>query len=230
MGSQDYSRTLNLKLRELENVARDAGDNELGDCLRKISQSSNSLSSLHRALVDRRRQTKSSTQQHFFNSFRYKQEHLSKHQIQRLVLATEDWEVQEHPSLFWVCPATDTNIIQRCYSDLDRIRRVDPIRRKVLLILQYQSVCVEQREHHHTRKSRSRSGPKDGPQAILQRDSGFLTVALRSLSARLWPQLTQEQQNERAKFISEDSRCGSKWALLDEDSIVLSITSAKSSR
>lgn len=92
-------------------------------------------------------------------------------QIQRLVSITTKWELDkedvkvlqlcsllwaENPSLFWDGEKHHDNIIRRSFSDLERMREIDPTRRKILLVILSREIEHEQRQAHENTEQRRR--------------------------------------------------------------------------
>ncbi|KAH1334291.1 hypothetical protein KXX16_005939 [Aspergillus fumigatus] len=233
-------------LSDLERLVRVAGSNEIGDHLRRILESPNQIAALHRAFSKRLKRSKgsdtlSSEQHTFFTQFVSPDGgRLSDAQIHHLVSFTKFWELGEEsvndlkirsllwtarPELFWDGGTPDMNIIRRCYNDLERMTGVDPLKRKVLLVIFSQTVQEEQRRlREEQRRQRSRKRKIPGSDASdYGRDAILLTASLRTLSCRLWPDLKGDDEKKQRKSFSAYSLAGWKWQQLQYIEMILSL-------
>ena len=125
---------------------------------------------------------------------------------------------------------TNQNIFRRCFVDLERIREIDPLRRKVLLIILSQHVQEEQR--HRISGKRQRSRPKHSNANILDanRKRMFLPSSLRVIVQRLWPDADVAKQRKIKKSFSLYSRFGWKWQHIEPQGIILSLPDSAAKR
>lgn len=189
----------------------------------------------------------SSARRHdFFSRFRARNgDGLSEDQVNRLVSLTRRWDLSEDslkalkvcsllwtakPCLFWHGKKPDRNVLLRSFDDLERMREVDPARRKFLLVTLSRQVVEEQGRSHRANiaaKKRERSRPTAGRRtSYTVRNPLLLTSSLRALCQRFWPTLGKSAHNERKKRISAYSLWGWKWDQLNYVEMILSLSQA----
>lgn len=168
-------------------------------------ESTDQIASLHRAFSKGLKQSKGSdilsSEQHTFTEFVSPDGgRLSDVQIHCLVSFTKFWELGEdsvndlkirsllwtaRPELFWNGGTPDMNIIHRCCNDLERMKEVDPLKQKVLLVILSQVVREEQRRlrFEECRRQQSRKRKILGSDASnYSQDAILLTASLHTLS------------------------------------------------
>lgn len=211
--------------------------------LDKIIQAPDQISALHDALSKRlnRRAKKQETETAFnkrrdwFRNFASRGgERLNGKGADALARITKDWELSENqinallaystvwancPEVFWHGGPPEQDILRNCFNDLERMREIDPLRRRILLITlsnqvqQYQRLICEERKDMRARKPKTNS----------KRERQFLPAALRSLTRRLWPDLSLENQEKVKDRITNYSRAGWKWQQLAHVEMLLSL-------
>ncbi|KAL2786385.1 hypothetical protein BJX66DRAFT_32742 [Aspergillus keveii] len=232
-------------IHELERLVREAGYNDISARLKSILDSEDQILSLYNAFSRKLRKRKacnasSPGQFSWFEGYTSPEGGtLSKKQVGNLARITARWELKDEdirdlkiclllwklaPHIFCDGERADLNVIRRCYNDLERMRAVDPTRRKVLLMLLSDMVEKEQKnlENEQQKRKRSRRQQKKDTEDYA-RNPIFLTSALRTLSRNLWPGLDEQELKRRRKLLSEYSRDGWKWRHLRCPEIILSL-------
>jgi hypothetical protein len=149
---------------------------------------------------------------------------LSKERVDALLSCTLVWS--SCPALFWEGNTTDKDVFPRCFDDLEWIREVEPSRRKVLLIILSEYVQNEQRQMKNDGK-RQRSRSKLPHEA----DRGnFLSLSLRSIMRRYWPNLHAGEQKKKKTMLSLYSRFGWKWQQVQPQGMILSLPDCAAKR
>ncbi|CAG8350210.1 unnamed protein product [Penicillium salamii] len=248
--NNNYDQELRTTLEKLERLVREAGDPEIGDILRDVLKSPGRINSLHGIFVKRLRSkghdTSSARRHDFFSGFRARDgDGLSEDQVNRLVSLTRRWDLSEDslkalkvcsllwtakPCLFWHGKKPDKNVLLRSFDDLERMREVDPARRKCLLVTLSRQVVEEQGRCHRANiaaKKRERNRPTAGRRtSYTVRNPLLLTSSLRALCQRFWPTLDKSAHNDRKRRISAYSLWGWKWDQLTYVEMILSLSQA----
>lgn len=173
----------------------------------------------------------------FFINFTSENRALSSKQVQRLVSATRKWQLDElgiqalrrlsslwaeQPKLFWCGEEPDVNRIRRCFNDLEKIRVLNPLQRKAILVILATDVEQEQNHIriHGGMRARKYAGKKEEGARCRP---PFITHSLGNLCSRLWPELEEDERMKRRKWLSENSLHGWKWRQLDHIELALSL-------
>lgn len=218
---------------------------EIGQELKKILESPNQIGSLHTALIKklrrRKEQENSLTKRfQFFSNFKSPDgSRLNESQIAYLVSVTDKWELDEegikalqvcsllwaeNPRLFWDGEKLDSSIIRRSFYDLERMREIDPTKRKILLVALSRE--IEQEQHENTGATR-RQRPSRGNDCGRK---GHLTSSLHRIFHQHYPGVEGEVKKERRKRFSIYSRYGWKWDQMVETEMILSLAHAPAKR
>lgn len=154
---------------------------------------------------------------------------LTEERVEALLLCSVLWS--RCPQLFWDGDIPDQNIFRRCFVDLERIREIDPLRRKVLLIILSQRVQEEQRQLRiNGKRQRSRLKHPNANRPDANRKRMFLPSSLRVIVQRLWPDADVAKQRKTKKSISLYSRFGWKWQHIEPQGIILSLPDSAAKR
>lgn len=153
---------------------------------------------------------------------------LSDEQIEVLSACSIIWS--KSPELFWYGASADENLIRRCYNDLRTMEDVDPLRRRIILMILAEHVELEQ-DLLRNKGQRVRSRPRKRKVGEgRSRKRVLLPSAVRSLAKDLWPQLQTEKQNDVKKRLATDSLYGWKWRQVKRGEMVLSFQNAATKR
>ncbi|KAJ5500615.1 hypothetical protein N7453_009666 [Penicillium expansum] len=173
-------------------------------------------------------------------------ENLNEKQVNKLTNITKNWALSEErvealllcsvlwsscPQLFWDGDIRERNIFRRCFVDLERIREIDPLRRKVLLIILSQHVQEEQRQWRiNGKRQRSRSKNLNANLPEANRNRMFLLSSLRIIAQRFWPDADVAKQRKTKKALSLYSRFGWRWQHIEPQGIILSLPDSAAKR
>lgn len=149
---------------------------------------------------------------------------LSEEQTKTLAACSVIWS--KSPELFWHGDTADENLIRRCYNDLRRMEDVDPLRRRVILMILAQRLECEQdllRSKGQRARTRPRKKHNGGNRS---RKRVLLPSAIDSLTKDLWPQLQPERRKSMRKRLAADSLHGWKWRQLSRTEMALSLQDA----
>lgn len=140
------------------------------------------------------------------------------------------WEV--YPQIFWYGKKPDSDEIIRCYfEDLERMREVDPIKRKVLLFMLAEDVENEQLRISREVKGRRRlQSYKQTENDTSYSRAPLLRAAFDKLCLRLWPGLGSHEKRYKKAWLSKYSRHGYKWRKLRHISLALSLPHINANR
>lgn len=154
-------------------------------------------------------------------------------QIEYLVSVTAKWELDEedikilrvcsllwaeNPRLFWDGEKRDCSIIQRSFYDLERMREIDPTRRKILLVTLSREIEHEQHQAHEPPRRQRPGRDRDrGRKGI------HLTSSLHKIFHQHYPSLDGRVKDERRKRFAIYSRHGWKWDQMVETEMILSL-------
>lgn len=221
---------------------------ETGQELKKILDSPNQIASLHTALIKklrrRKEQDNSLTERfQFFSNFKSPDgSQLNDPQIKYLVSVTAKWELNEgdikalqvcsllwaeNPRLFWEGEKRDSSIIRRSFYDLERMREIDPTRRKILLVTLSREIEHEQHQaHENIEATRRQRPPRDN-------DRGrkvHLTSSLHKIFHQHYPGLDGGIKEERRKRFAIYARYGWKWDQMVESEMIMSLAHAPAKR
>lgn len=202
--------------------------------LDRIILSPDQIGALHDALNKRLRRRRKkeheiesalNKRRHWFQNFLSKSgERLKQKDVEELSRITKGWDLSESqvnallacstlwtscPGLFWYGGSPDQNVLRSCFSDLERMSEVDPLRRRVLLITlsnQVQQFALHEEGQAGTRALKRKSSSK--------RQKSVLPAALRSMTNELWPNSSPENQERIKDKITHYSRAGWKWQQL----------------
>lgn len=218
----------------------------VGDHLKQISESDNQLLSLHQALVRKLKKpskgdTSISERQTWFSNFiSHEGKRLPDKEVKDLASITKHWALgnircleycaelwAKWPYLFCDGERPDEDVIRRCYSDLERMREIDPTRRKVLLVTLSRQVRQKQEQILSDPKARKRCRKQQIGHST--RSSTRLTSALGEGVSQVWDD-PEERQDERRKTLSRYSLWGWKWERLTHRELILSLTHATATR
>jgi hypothetical protein len=216
----------------------------IGDRLRDILESPDQIQSLYRALAERltrrKREDNSYSNRHtFFSEFRgSKGEHLCTTQVKDLVSLTRDWGLNIEdverlstcaliwsvtPEAFWIGDQPDKDLIQRCLNDLERINKVDPLKRKVILVTLSGEIEQERVRISNERNGRVTSRKRKRKRADKCGRREFLTTAIQSIAQQRY----SNAGGDHAKHIRADSSYGWKWEQLRPIEIILGLPGAQ---
>lgn len=195
----------------------------------------------------RRDDPASSDRRVWFRSFSTQQGHrLDEGQVNKLTSITKNWALPEErvdtllscsllwsccPALFWNGNPRERDVFRRCFEDLERIREIDPLRRKILLLILSERVQQEQHQMRIDGK-RQRSRPKlvEADNQQICRRRVLLPTSLRSIICKTWPDIDVAKQMKVKKMISLYSRFGWKWQQIRPVEMVLSLPDSAAKR
>lgn len=213
--------------------------------LKKILESPNQIASLHTALIKklrrRKEQDNSLTERfQFFSNFKSSDgSRLDDPQIAYLVSVTARWELDEegikalqvcsllwaeNPRLFWDGEKHDSSIIRRSFYDLERMREIDPTKRKILLVTLSRE--IEQEQHENIGATRRQRPGRDNDRGR----KGHLTSSLHKIFHQHYPGLEGGIKEERRKRFAIYSRYGWKWDQMVETEMILSLAHVPAKR
>lgn len=220
--------------------------------MRSILASPAQIAALHQTFASNlkrpRRDDAASSDRHvWFQSFSTQQGHrLKEGQVNKLTAITKNWAFPEErvntllscallwyscPALFWNGNPPNGDIFRRCFEDLERIREIDPLRRKILLVILSERV---QQEQHQMRidgkRQRSRSKLVEADTRQVCRKRVLLPTSLRSIMRKTWPNIDVAKQKRVKKMISLYSRFGWKWQQIRPVEMILSLPDSAAKR
>lgn len=171
---------------------------------------------------------------------------LDEQQVRKLTTVTKNWALSDdkidsllscsllwssYPTLFWDGSPPNTDVFRRCFDDLERIREIQPLRRRVLLVILSEHVqCEQKRMHLDGKRQRSRSTLPKSDAGSVQRNRMFLPLSLRAIMRRVWPDIPAGEQRKLKKLLSLYSRFGWKWQQVKPEGMILSLPDSAARR
>lgn len=218
------------------------------DKARRILESPDSISALHRTFASHLKRTSrvdlsSQDRRQWFQRFSSQRENcFDDQQLDKLTAVTRNWALPDEksdalvscsllwassPHLFWQGQSPKSHMLQRCLDDLDRIKEIDPLRRKVILTILSECVSCEQEQMRSCgKRQRSRASKDNG----MHRGQILLPTSLRSIVRRLWPGVSHEEQRKLKRKLSFGSRYGWKWQQIRSPGMILSLPDCSTKR
>ena len=156
-------------------------------------------------------------------------------QADKLTTLTKNWALPENkitallscsilwvscPALFWEGGRQGSNLLRRCVDDLERLEEIDPIKRRLILIVLSERVEQERKRMLHAKK-RQRSSAKPKQQA--HRTKTMLSPSLHSIVQEAWPDAGIKKQAEIKTALARHSHYGWKWQQIMPSGLLLSI-------
>lgn len=134
------------------------------------------------------------------------------------------------PALFWDGNNTNSDMIRHCFDDLERIREIQPLRRKTILTIlsEYVDTEIEQMRKSGKRQRHRYHPNADAPCAF--RGQTLLPTSLRSIVRRLWPEAHPEEHKKLKRMLSKYSRYGWKWQQVQPRGMILSLPDCAAKR
>ncbi|KAE8351194.1 hypothetical protein BDV28DRAFT_137604 [Aspergillus coremiiformis] len=243
------SRDIRDSLEQLERLVRLAGDNQIGDYLKKIIQSSDHIASLKEVFSTffkkvRAPDTLEDQRRDFFAKFSTAKGTLSSREIDDLVSITRHWHLgpervqvlkkfaelwHTHPALFWFS-VPDDNSTRRCIEELERMQETDPSRRKAILVILSQDIERERERISTLSRRKTRKPNKQTDEDSSYARAPDLRRSVNNICSRLYPLITQDQKSAKKTRIAMNSRYGWKWSRLSPVSSILSLPQANTRR
>ena len=134
--------------------------------------------------------------------------------VNGLTVSAQLWS--EDPKCFWFGYSTDQNIIRRCLHDFNHAHTTNIIRQIIYLTILQKEVEKEQSriDNSNVRRRSRKKGPVD-------RNGEFLTISLKNIAVRLWPDRDERVRNRR--ILQQRSLHGYKLNKLKPSGIKLAL-------
>lgn len=221
----------------------------VGNSLKDLCRSPEAIISLRTAYlmeITRQKNPTETKAEAWFKEFvSHNHSKLSEQQIRKLCQITKCWELHEdnlkvlqkdasnwplNPSTFWgvlseTRPSNNFDLIRHCYEQLQQIEdstRLNPIRRRLILVITFEAVQKEEQRVRKARKARK---------ATLRRKStpanslSYLSQGLDAIVRRVWGSrgLSLKEVKEKKKKLARIARYGKKWSQIQPVGLILGL-------
>lgn len=121
-------------------------------------------------------------------------------------------------------------MIRYCFDDLERIREIQPLRRKTILTILSEYVDAEVEQMRKSGKRQRHRYPPNADAPCAFRGQTLLPTSLRSIVRRLWPEAHPEEHKKLRRMLSKYSRYGWKWQQVQPRGMILSLPDCAAKR